>query len=282
MTTYLLGGGPINLSIYRELSRERREVFLVTSYFERFSHQVKTLTYEAFSENSMTAEDRVVIGWRSLNFSKSAKVKQNTLEHLNTAFETLDRVIYLSSGSIYGIENIEFKENRIPKPISLYARDKLELEKWIANGAARNKIICRISNVFGDPEFNDLINKIIQTFKSDSFFSLYNPDAFSRDYLSVQDLSKIVVYFLFSYCPDSPCLEYVNVSSNISVTTSEIIEVLSRITSRKISLQTLEVPSGVPLHNLLDNTKLTNQMNWVAPNPILGIENYIRARLAID
>lgn len=71
-------------------------------------------------------------------------INQRAVQWLSKNFD--GRIIFLSTCSVYGMNEDEVTEESKPNPLSLYAETKAEAEKFLAN---KNSVIFRLGTVFG-------------------------------------------------------------------------------------------------------------------------------------
>lgn len=74
----------------------------------------------------------------------TVQVNQNSVEWLAKNYQ--GRIIFLSTCSVYGQNDNEVDENSLLNPLSLYAKTKIEAEKYLANS---NSLVFRLGTVFG-------------------------------------------------------------------------------------------------------------------------------------
>ena len=120
--------------------------------------------------------------------------------------------IYSSTAAIYGNNKKKVKEDEKPRPLSPYAKSKLNLEKFFFKRRKKiNFIILRYFNVGGvekklrcgfDIKNESLISNLCKSFVKDKKFLIYGQTYKSkdgtaiRDYIHIIDLAKI--HFKFS------------------------------------------------------------------------------------
>ncbi len=80
----------------------------------------------------------------ALNESLTREINTNSVRYLRDNF--MGRIIYLSTCSVYGIADTVLDENSQLKPLSLYAKTKLQSEKILADS---NALILRLGTLYG-------------------------------------------------------------------------------------------------------------------------------------
>ncbi|MCL5407138.1 MAG: NAD-dependent epimerase/dehydratase family protein [Patescibacteria group bacterium] len=80
----------------------------------------------------------------ALNPEISTKINTDEVEWLSKNFD--GRIIFMSTCSVYGAQDGELDENAPLNPLSVYAKTKLEAEKFLVD---KNAIIFRLGTLFG-------------------------------------------------------------------------------------------------------------------------------------
>jgi nucleoside-diphosphate-sugar epimerase len=111
-----------------------------------------------------------------------------------------NKLIFFSTCSVYGCQNILLDETSKTNPLSLYASSKLQVEKLFKN---KNVIIFRLGTLFG---LSDLFSRIrmdlvVNTLCAKAFFekkiTVFGGDQF-RPLLHVKDVARATVFALKS------------------------------------------------------------------------------------
>lgn len=279
MTIYILGSGPITLQIYKDIISDGYGATMVTNSAIRINENLESLTYAEFCLLDLTNEDKVIIAWRSLGGSAQNTEKEHIIVALNRNLKYAGKVIYLSSGSVYGDAANTFTEMMPTAPQTSYAKAKLEIETWLLEIGNPATIICRISNVFGLPDLPNLIEKIITGFDLDEPLRLFDPERFTRDYISVRAVAKFIIFLLLDDESQSSYPAVINISSNCPTTTTTLVKLVNKAIGYEFSYDVTEIPSGIPVRNCLDNQKLLDISKSQSICSPLEIEGYIQLRL---
>lgn len=133
----------------------------------------------------------------------SKKINSIGLKKLisNIAGYKLNNLIFVSTCSNYGITNDICNENSELKPISLYAKSKVEIEKlFYEKKIEAKKTILRFSTAFGiSPRMR--FDLTVNQFTRDLFFQkkieVYDHDTI-RPYCSVKDFAQVIFLILTS------------------------------------------------------------------------------------
>jgi len=252
---YILGAGSVSLRIAQRIQDGSEKVKIVTQYSLYKSSEKHFMPYEEFREQA-SDKDSLIICWRLPYFNEDAHIASSTLAFLESGKRNFSRVIYLSSGSVYGNGSDIFSELSPPDPKNDYAKNKFSLEQWCVETFKSDLAILRISNVFGDSKVDDFINRVIKAWKFEQTLTLYDINHFSRDYISIDEVSEIVFNLGSSTLTRWRGLQYYNVSSNSSVTNGEIISMLKKLSPKKNVINSIDVPEGIPLKYQLNNKKI--------------------------
>jgi dTDP-4-dehydrorhamnose reductase len=102
--------------------------------------------------------------------------------------------IFFSTEFIFDGKRGNYKENSVAKPINVYGKQKLEIEKYIQK-KTQNYCIFRIARTYGDkPWGNTLINDFLKKSKKKITAYVASDQIFSPIY--VRDLIKITDFFI--------------------------------------------------------------------------------------
>lgn len=131
----------------------------------------------------------------------SKKINENYIKKLiNTCLASnIERLIFVSTCSNYGISknNKRLKENAPLRPISLYAKSKVKIEKFILSKKYKTQKICtilRFATAFGSSprmRFDLTLNEFVKTMFDNKILEIYDKDTW-RPYCHVKDFAKII------------------------------------------------------------------------------------------
>ena len=131
----------------------------------------------------------------------SKKINENYIKKLiNTCLTSkIERLIFVSTCSNYGISknNTRLKENAPLRPISLYAKSKVKIEKFILSKKYKTRKICtilRFATAFGSSprmRFDLTLNEFVKTMFNNKILEIYDKDTW-RPYCHVKDFAKII------------------------------------------------------------------------------------------
>jgi nucleoside-diphosphate-sugar epimerase len=266
----ILGAGPIPNRLAQVLSGN--------SLVELFTSQevtidgVKVFKYETFTSRIIDSEV-VILAWRGLPSPGSEKA--NVLKYLVQNVSPNSMIINLSSVSVYGQNSGINYETTIPKPINPYGCSKLDLEVYLNAFAVSKVCNLRISNVFGDPGFSDVLNSILDGAKNAVKVELVSPNTVSRDFISIETLIEILKQILFR-SKNQARREVINVSAGKSINLRELLNLVEYLSSSKISYSEAPLSDGVIKQSLISNLKMIALLNYEVNSQSLEMQNYVR------
>lgn len=270
MKISILGSGPIPNKLAEELSGN----YLV----ELFTSQEVTIdgigvfNYETFTSRVVDSEV-VILAWRGLPSPGSEKAE--VLKYLVQNVSSNSTIINLSSVAVYGQNSGINYETTVPKPINPYGQSKLDLEVFLDNFAASKVCNLRISNVFGDPGFIDVLNRILEGARNRVKIELVSPTAVSRDFISIDTLIEILKQVLFQ----SKALqtrEVINVSAGKSMTLHELLSLVEHLSYSKISCLEVPLSDNVIKQSLVSNLRIMELVNYKVSSQTLEMQKYVR------
>ena len=130
----------------------------------------------------------------------STKINEKfTLSLLKTLSKaSIKKLIFISTCSNYGISNKVVNEKSKLKPLSVYAKNKVMIERFLLNKKNFYNypiVILRFATAFGwSPRmrFDLTINEFVRNFVFKENFDLYDPFTW-RPYCHVKDFSRIII-----------------------------------------------------------------------------------------
>lgn len=275
MKISILGSGPIPNKLAKEL-RGNSSVELFTSQ-EIMIDDIRVSNYETFTSRMVDSEV-VIIAWRGLPSPGSEKAE--ALKYLVQNVSSNSTIINLSSVAVYGQNSAINYETTVPKPINPYGHSKLDLEIYLDNFAASKVCNLRISNVFGDPGFNDVLNRILEGVRNGINVELVSPTSVSRDFISIVTFIEILKQILFL----SKALrwrEVINVSSGKSMTLHELLILVEHLSNSKISCLEVLLRDDVIKQSLISNSRIMELLNYKVSSQTLEMQNYVRHQVNI-
>lgn len=129
----------------------------------------------------------------ALNPDIATDINQRTVEWLAANYD--GRIIFMSTCSVYGAQNIELDETASTNPLSVYAATKLAAESALAG---KNAIIFRLGTIFGVGDLFSrirldlVVNTLVMRAHSVGKVTVFGGDQF-RPLLHVKDAARAVV-----------------------------------------------------------------------------------------
>lgn len=196
-------------------------------------------------ENKLTFEDEI----------------QSFTKVLNLAIQRpKTKLIFISSASVYGASSGACSsEEDFLNPSGLYATMKIQMEQEALSYVHYNNLdlkILRVANVYGPYQIKQgILAKILNSYFNNDKIQLLNNGLTVRDFLFVDDLSRVISFLIKSNTKEV----IYNISSNHGITINELIEQISgfipAIQDRIVIKNTLESISK----NVLCNKKIKNE-----------------------
>ena len=193
----------------------------------------------------------------------STKINEKfTLSLLNGISKiSIRKLIFISTCSNYGISKKIVNEKSELKPLSVYAKNKVMIEKFLLNKKNSYKfpiVILRFATAFGwSPRmrFDLTINEFVRSFFLKENFDLYDPFTW-RPYCHVKDFSRIIEKVINS--PKKVKREVFNVGSNLNnFTKNQVVKKISKYLKKPMI--SLVNNSTVDMRNYkVDFSKLKN------------------------
>ncbi len=145
--------------------------------------------------------DPITKKYKDLNQKNNIDGIKDCINYLNS--KRINKLIFVSTCSNYGIipQNALAHEEYELKPLSLYAKAKVEIEKFILKNKTKyifDSIILRFATAFGLSErmrFDLTVNEFTLDLLEKKTLEVYDPDTW-RPYCHVKDFAKIMMKIL--------------------------------------------------------------------------------------
>jgi len=196
----------------------------------------------------------------------STKINEKYTLSLLKSFSKLSikKLIFISTCSNYGISKKVVNEKSPLKPLSVYAKNKVMIEKFLLNKKNKYKfpiIILRFSTAYGwSPRmrFDLTINEFVRNFFYKKEFDLYDPFTW-RPYCHVNDFSRIIEKVINS--KKEIGREVFNVGNNLNnLTKNKVVNKINKFL-KKPNIK-LVINTSVDMRNYkVDFSKLKNFFN---------------------
>ncbi|MBD3233173.1 MAG: NAD-dependent epimerase/dehydratase family protein [candidate division Zixibacteria bacterium] len=197
------------------------------------------------------------------------------------------RFIFSSSAAVYGeVRKMPISEDYPLIPLSPYAASKIAGEYLCYNYHKLYKLNCicfRYFNVFGpnqnpDSDYAAVIPKFITALLSDKAPTIFGDGEQTRDFIFVDDLSKII---LLACSIDNADYAIYNIGSGECITINELLNNLNQILGKTYKASYAECRPGDIRHSVADINKLKKDFAFTPDYDLADglkktIENYSR------
>jgi len=270
VSIHILGYGPITEHLYRFMST-KFEVFIYSDL--RLENELPILGYDQLNPTTFGHQDTFVIGWRGMPDNDSRKMQ--ILSLLSKNLTRNQRLINLSSVAVYGNTPTPALEDQEPSPINPYGQGKRALEQYCELNLDANVCHLRISNVFGDYRFDDVVNRILRCQKMNMEMPIVDPMQIERDFVSINTLVSVICQIVCD-TRENQSIEILNVSSNQSITLQRLIELVQAVDSTPINFLENPIPPSMIRRSSISNKKITNLYPTIQTNEVNNLKDYIR------
>lgn len=193
--------------------------------------------------------------------------------------QNVERFIFSSSSEVYGNStNIPYREDAVLQPISMYAKCKLEIEKYLANLPSKSEMsvgIIRFFNVYGPHQKSSFVIPIFaEKILHNQPVAIYGDGSQTRCFTYIDDavdgIIKVFQYFQSNY-------EIFNIGNSKEYSVNELVKLLKTIVpnskseivyqdygnnSREVELEILRrVPSTIKASHLIHFEATTSLEN---------------------
>lgn len=187
---------------------------------------------------------------------------QNLLEFARQ--KNIKQFVFASSSSVYGInENIPWNEDEKLKPISPYASTKLSCEmlgRVYSHLYGIRFLALRFFTVYGPAQRPDLaIHKFFKAISEGNPIPVFGDGSSSRDYTFVEDtiqgIEAAITY-------DQSDFEIINLGNHQTVTLSELITAIEKISGKKAMIDRQPEQAGDVPKTYADISKAKRLLNY--------------------
>jgi len=183
----------------------------------------------------------------------------------------IKKVIFASSSSVYGDQELPYRETAIPHPISPYAFHKLVGEGYMRlfnEVYGLPTISLRFFNVYGkradpDSEYSLVIAKFLKLKKEGKPLTIYGNGEQARDFTYVDDVVNACILAMEKPVEN----EIINVCNGESVSINKLADLIGG------EKQYLPERKGDVKNTLGDNKKARNLLDW---KPKISLEEGLR------
>ena len=187
------------------------------------------------------------------------------------------RVIYISSGAVYGECAFPATEMALPEPSTEYGRAKLAAEQSLEQVYGDQLISLRVGNLI-DPLHPYGILQNLSRAVREKAVTLYGLPTDCRDFIGVSDfLFAVEAIIQLRIIPKT-----LNVGSGRSVELHEIQEILRRNLNQQLSVAWKERRSGDIARTKLDVSQMQKKLGLNPSDPLSLLLNYVSEINLID
>ena len=175
--------------------------------------------------------------------------------------KNLKRLVYFSTGEIYGDSNSAIKESLDPRPKSFYANSKFISENILRLYSSKNNLpitIIRLFNTYGPRKKDNVIFFFIKSALKDDKILINGKGDQLRDFLYIDDAIKA---FLLVGCNENSINETVNIGGGIQTKIKDLAEKIKYLTKSSSRISYCDVTPGLMCF-YCDNSKVTKEYNW--------------------
>lgn len=219
----------------------------------------------------------------------------NTIQLLNMMKKyNVKKIIFSSSAAVYGIpKTYKINEDCLKNPINPYGRTKVMAEmilKDFVHAYQMQAISLRFFNASGALEEYDigerhnpethLIPLILKSIFEKSLFYICGNDYSTqdgtciRDYVHINDIANAHYYVLKYLEKKNAIYDEFNIGSGIGYSIKEIINIIQKISGKKIHFKFTQRRTGDPDQLIADIKKAEILLNW---KPIYSLEDIIKS-----
>ncbi len=187
------------------------------------------------------------------------------------------KVVYPSSGSVYGTAPPPQSENSLPKPTNLYGLSKLTCEKIALNNfSSVPSVGLRIFAGFGPGEehkgdYASVITLFLNAILKNERPVIYGDGNQNRDFVYIADVVDSIVRS--AEIPQSNLI--INVGTGISLKFNDAISIINALLGKNISPVYIQKPEKYFDYTQADTTKMKSLLGVNARKPEDGIHEYV-------
>jgi nucleoside-diphosphate-sugar epimerase len=206
----------------------------------------------------------------------------STICGLNNAFEfaktvRAQKLIYPSSGSIYGLAPTPQSETSLPMPTNLYGMAKLTCEKIAScNYSSVPSVGLRIFAGFGPGEehkgeYASVVTIFLNSMLADKSPVIYGNGTQNRDFVYIADVVDSIVKAAEKPISNS----IINVGTGTNLKFNDIVAILNKFLKKSIKPIYIQKPEKYFDHTLAETTKMRNLLGVTAKSGEEGIKEYL-------
>ena len=271
MRVGVIGLGHIGLPIAQHLNNAGHEIFTWT-------RTQRELPWENSLDLSKTAAKNL-----NVLFIASGATRPdcgNEVQELESTFGLISqfkfpeitKIIYISSGAVYGECLNPRTEEEIPYPTTVYGKSKLNTEKNFFSHFEDQSISLRVGNVIDRNNPYGIFSLLSKAVLNGGIEILGDPSD-CRDYIGVSDFVSTLAYII--ELPEIPRL--LNVGSGKSVMLSQLVTLLRSEIDGNFTIDWKPRRTGDLSKSKLDTKKITELTGIHATDSLTLIRDFVRS-----
>ena len=272
MQVHILGNGPITLALAKRIRNEYR-VQIYSDHRNGVTDAGNILPYKSFLRIVPKPNDIIFLAWKGL--PNDWDIRYVILDQLVDVLGATNSLFNLSSVAVYGNTVSPAVENQYPDPINEYGRSKHAMETYCDENFRCVVRHLRISNVFGDHKFSDVVNKLLEAGTHNTKLSLFNPNEMIRNYISLDSVTNLLNMILIRSTL-LPHREIFNIASDFSTNLTEIRNLIELNLGRTINIVSKEATEDTILKSFISNRKISNLTQFKSMED-LTLRRYIKS-----
>ncbi|RIX53992.1 NAD-dependent epimerase/dehydratase family protein [Paenibacillus nanensis] len=189
----------------------------------------------------------------------------------------LKKFIFVSTSSVYGEKAGMVSEDAIPLPLSPYGVSKLTGEHlcrvyWHNEGVP--VVILRYFTVYGPRQRSDMaFHRFIRQMLTNRPVTLYGDGTQSRDFTFVTDCAAATAAVAAA---ENVIGETINIGGKERASIMEVIQLLEKLTGRRVNIEHSGGLKGEPMHTWADISKAERLLGY---KPKVGLEEGLRREI---
>jgi nucleoside-diphosphate-sugar epimerase len=188
----------------------------------------------------------------------------------NFSIPTLTRVVYISSGAIYGECEIPQSESSVPNPITDYGKAKLHAEKALFSRFGDQLCALRLGNIIDEINPYGIVAHLSSAIEQ-GFVELFGEPTDCRDYLAISDFIKCVQQITdLTFAP-----RIMNIGTGKSISLQQMSDLLQDKFGHEFKIIWGERRIGDLSQTRLNVDKMNLDLQIQSEDPVQRIKNLI-------
>ncbi|TMU84338.1 NAD-dependent epimerase/dehydratase family protein [Bacillus sp. BHET2] len=278
------GGGFIGYHVTKRLQEKGHEVIIVDTLitgkednvpdevtFYRVditSPEIETVFINEKPDVVIHLAAQISVSYSMKNPQEDGKVNiigTINLLHLSAKYQ-IKKFIFASSAAVYGTpETLPIREDHRLVPTSSYGLSKMTSENYIQMYHQSKQLpftILRFSNVYGPRQTAEGEAGVVSIFLSNAAGSkpiqVFGDGNQTRDFIYVKDVADACVQAIGN--GDNAIL---NIGSQTQLTINQLIQSISKVSEKPLSIQFMNARDGDIEHSNLNNGRAREQLGWI-------------------